>query len=367
MKLDINKKSLIHPDLVEYGWDEVWESNLPQLDLSQAFPARVISEHRDRYWVHSETKDYSARVSGKIKHQATMPDDFPAVGDWVVIKPQGEESGAVIQAILPRRSKFSRKTVGKRTEEQVIAANLDMVWIISSFDFDLNPARLERYITLVVESGAKPVLLLTKADLSETPQTIISDLMVRLVDVPVYAVSVVEPQGIDALRHFLEEGTTIALLGSSGVGKSTLINHLAGSDVMHTAPVREKDGKGRHTTTHRELILLPGGGLLLDTPGMREIQLWGPEEALEKGFADIEKIAEGCRFSDCSHGAEPGCAVHEALEKGKIPQDRIDNYKKLREELVQLERNQEVRTGIANKQRRKTYTREPRHKFKDLS
>ncbi len=353
--------------LVEYGWNKYWSKQLSKISGVSGIPARVISEHRDRYTVHSDQKDFSARVSGRIKHQASRSDDFPAAGDWVVIDPRGTGNEAIIQAILPRKTKFSRKTVGKRTKEQIIAANLDAVWILSSFDFDLNPARLERYITLVVESGAKPVLLLTKADLSTDPATIVSDLAVRLVNVPVYAVSVVDSLGIEALKSFLEPGTTIALLGSSGVGKSTLINHLAGSDIMHTAPVREKDGKGRHTTTRRELVLLPNGGLLLDTPGMRELQLWGPEEALEKGFADIDRIAEKCRFSNCSHGSEPGCAVQIALDHGELSPERIENYKKLREELILLERNLEVRTGITDKQRRKTYIREPSHKFKDIS
>ena len=350
--------------LAVYGWNKTWAERLAAVDCGSGVAARVLSEHRDVYRVHTGSKHLPARVSGRLRHDSSNAADLPAVGDWVVVEHSGEDSDALIQVVLPRMSTFSRQTAGKRTDEQIVAANVDTVWIVSAFDSDLNPARLERYVTLVWQSGASPAVVLAKADLSQAPESVVASLTARMVGVPVHAVSVLDGAGLEALGDYLTPGSTIALLGSSGVGKSTLINRLAGSEVMRTASVRESDGKGRHTTTHRQLVLLPSGALLLDTPGMRELQLWSADEALERSFEDIEALARACRFADCEHESEPGCAVHAAVQSGELASGRLENFRKLKRELAHSERKQDARTGLNEKKRWKERTKEYRDRFK---
>jgi len=346
--------------LEDYGWDESWAEKLVHAEDNRGIPARVISEHRSEYKVHTGKVDISAKAAGRLYHAPFRQTELPAVGDWVVVDDTDARGKATIRGVLPRKSTFSRKVAGKNSNEQVMATNLDTVWIVSTFGTDLNPARLERYVALVVESGAKPVIILAKADLVEFTEPIIEFLQDRIHDVPIYAISAKGQIGLSNLHQYIAPGQTIALLGSSGVGKSTLINHFVGHELLHTAEVREKDGKGRHTTTHRELIFLPTGGCLIDTPGMRELQLWRRDDNLDKSFADIDEFASACRFSDCSHETEPGCAVMEAVKNGDISEERINNYKKLKKELTYLERKTDVGADRAERERWKVVSKEQR-------
>jgi len=351
--------------LEDYGWDESWAKHLTDSDASQSVPARVISAHRSTYRVHTGEQELSAKAAGRLFHAPFRQSELPVVGDWVILDGSSKNSRATIKHVLPRISTFSRKVAGKNTNEQVMATNLDTVWIVSTFDGDLNPARLERYISLVADSGAVPVIVIAKADLVEETEATIETLRERIPDVPMHAVSVKAGIGLEALDQYVSPGHTIALLGSSGVGKSTLINHFMGYERLQTAEVREKDGKGRHTTTHRELILLPSGGLLLDTPGMRELQLWVGDDNLEKSFSDIDEIAANCRFDDCAHETEPGCAVNAAVASGELPEERFNNYKKLRQELSFLDRKNDPKVFSVERERWKAVSKEQRRYSKE--
>ncbi len=258
---------------------------------------------------------------------------------------------------MPRRSKFTRKIAGVRTEPQIVGSNIDTVFLITSLNEDFNPRRVERYLVVAWESGARPIIILSKADLCDETEARIREIRAVVGDVPIHAVSVVRQDGLDELAQYLKHGHTVALLGSSGVGKSTLINYLMGHDYLRVREIREHDGRGRHTTTHRELIVLPQGGLVLDTPGMRELQLWDGEGGLHVAFSDIETIANHCYFSDCRHQDEPRCAIREALADGEIDTARYQSYDKLQKELSYLARKQDVRSAIAEKKRWKKLAR----------
>ncbi|MBN1825477.1 MAG: ribosome small subunit-dependent GTPase A [Candidatus Eisenbacteria bacterium] len=349
-------------DLSAYGWNEDWERLFREAGIPVGHPARIVAEHRGSYRVRAPEGEMSARVTGRFRHAASGPADLPAVGDWVVIESDGGGE-AVIHAVLPRAAKFSRKTAGARTEEQVVAANVDTVWIVSAFGYDLNPSRIERYIALVRQGGASPVVVLTKADLADETERTVEELGLRLADTPVHAVSALCDSGLDPLRAYLAPGRTIALLGSTGAGKSTLLNRLAGREVMATAGLRKGVEKGRHKTTHRQLVLLPSGGLLLDTPGMRELQLWEADEGIATSFADIDALADGCRFRDCTHESEPGCAVRAAVEAGDLPQERLDSFHKLKKEAAYFDRKLDVRSAMEKERRMKWIAKERRRYF----
>ena len=322
--------------LSQLGWDSHFQKRFELAKAEGLIPARVISQSRSSYHIGGQFGELKAKVSGNMRYQLEEVGQFPAVGDWVAVKPEIGE--AVIQAVLPRKSKFSRQAAGERTEEQVVAANIDTVFIVSGLDGgrSFNLRRIERYLTLAWSSGASPAIVLNKIDLCPDVSAFISDVESVAAGIPVHAVSAREGTGLDALKTYVGIGRTVAFLGSSGVGKSALINALLGAEMQQTGEVREDDRHGRHTTTERQLILLPGGGAVIDTPGMRELQLWAEQEDLDSTFNEITVLAGKCRFIDCTHDNEPGCAVRETIEQGLLDEARLESYRKLQKELNYL-------------------------------
>lgn len=346
-------------NLETFGWNAVLARHFDPLYRSDPslVAARVAREHRGRYHVWSEAGELAAHVSGRMMHAAASRADYPAVGDWVALQPRLQEGAATIQAVLPRRSAFMRQALGGTTEAQVVAANVDTVLIVSAMDQEFNPRRIERYLTLAWESGADPAVVLNKADACPNPDVFIDRVEGVAAGVPLHIVSAATGLGLDGLRDYLLPGATVALLGSSGVGKSTLINSLLGEERLKTGAVRDDDHRGRHTTTHRELVLVPGGALVIDTPGMRTLQLWNETESLEGTFGDVEAVAAECRFADCGHGSEPGCAVRAALADGTLNRERYQSYLKLQRELRFLETRQDQRAAMEQKNRGKQLAR----------
>jgi ribosome biogenesis GTPase len=342
-----------------YGWNRALAEAFSQPGYAGLRAGRVIAQ-REKYDVVTERGILRCQPSGRMKYRARGQDALPAVGDWVALRPNSSESSGIIVSILPRKSKFVRKVPGDSTLAQVIATNFDVLLLISGLDGEFNPSRIERYLLLARDSGADPVIVLNKSDLCTDLDVAIALATEVAPGTRVIATSVTLQRGIDVLRSLLPSGTTGALLGSSGVGKSSLLNVLAGEERMRVGEVRETDSRGRHTTAHRELILLPNGGMLIDTPGLRELQLWSEGEGLQDAFQDIESMALQCRFTDCSHDTEPGCAIREAIEYGRIASELLESYRKLQRELAHLERKHSVRGKIENKRAIKKVT--ARHK-----
>ena len=347
------------------GWDETAAKAFEAFAATSGVePARVVIEFNHIYRVWAGDGELEATASGRLKHQAASRSALPAVGDWVVIRRRRDDTQAAIVAVLPRRSWFSRKMAGAVTDEQVVAANVDVVFIVMALDGDFSLRRLERYLLLARESGAAPVVLLTKPDLAANLDAQAAEVRSVAGELPVHVVSPKRNEGLDQVAAYLTPGRTGALLGSSGVGKSTIINRLVGQDVQKTREVRSADSKGRHTTIHRELVVLPNGGLMIDTPGMRELQLWDVGDAVRETFDDIEALAAGCHFTDCQHRGEPRCAVKDAAAAGRIDAARLESYLRLQDELAFLARQQDERAQLDEKRRaRKTTTsRRPRRK-----
>lgn len=343
--------------LKRLGWNPALATAFEAHAASGLRPGRVALEHTHIYRVLTASGDVLARVSGRIRHEASSRADFPAVGDWVALEPAPQDGDARIAAVLPRRSRFSRRAAGDPTEEQVVAANIDTVFLVGGLDLDFNPRRIERYLLVAWESGAAPVIVLNKADVVDDPDAMVESVRAIAAGVPVHAISCRREGGVDVLRRYLGVGQTGALLGSSGVGKSTIVNRLIGEELLRTRDVREADGRGRHTSSARQLVLLPGSGILIDTPGMREIQLWDTGDALAGTFADVEALATSCRFRDCRHRQEPGCAVRTAAASGELAAGRLESYHKLQDEQAHHARQVDQRLQLEEKRRWKSLTK----------
>jgi ribosome biogenesis GTPase len=336
--------------LESFGWNEFFANSFAPFAEQGYSAGRVMVQHKTQYELYTENGELRAETTGKMQYEARSKDDLPVVGDWVIMRPR-EKGMATIYGILPRKSKFSRKAAGKKTEEQIVAANIDTVFLVSGLDGDYNLRRMERYLVVAWESGANPVIVLNKVDLCNDIAQVMQEVDSIALGVPVVVMSALNDQGLDELLSYIKKGTTGALLGSSGVGKSTIINHLLGKEILKTQDVRENDDRGRHTTSRRELILLPSGGLLMDTPGMRELQLWGGDEGIKEAFDDIAALAQQCRFRDCRHGVEPDCAVQQALQDGALDPDRYESYLKLQKEIAYLHRKEDKVAELLEKER----------------
>jgi ribosome biogenesis GTPase / thiamine phosphate phosphatase len=357
-------------NLEELGWNETFANSF-QPYLENGFRVgRISAEHKNRFQVYTEIGEIWAAVSGKMRYSALNRSDFPAVGDWVVLDnvenaPSDFESQiAIIHAVLPRKSKFSRKAAGKASDEQIISTNIDMVFLVNALNYDFNLRRLERYLTLAWESGANPIIILSKSDLCENAAQRVREVEAAAPGVPIHPISCLTHEGIDELKQYFKPGQTVALLGSSGAGKSTLVNRLFGIEVQKTNEVREADSRGRHTTTSRELFLLPQGGLLIDTPGMRELQLYGSGDGLFDAFEDIYEYARHCRFSDCQHQTEPGCKIQEALADGSLDVERYESFRKLQREMSYISRKENLQEALEEKKKWKKINKELKEHYR---
>lgn len=346
-----------------YGWSETLQRQFAPYADQGLIPGRVIIQQRGLYRLVTDQGEVSAELSGRFLHNA-LEDEHPVTGDWVALALRAAEHAGTIHHLLPRSSVFIRRASGPGGGSQVVAANVDLVLLVASLNADLNLRRLERYLATAWESGAQPVIVLTKADACEDAGALIAEVEAIAFGAPVHAVSALTGEGIGQVAAMLAPGRTAVLLGSSGVGKSTLVNALAGAELMATGGIREDDARGRHTTTHRELVLLPSGALILDTPGMRELGLWKADDGLAATFGDIEALAAGCRFRDCSHRAEPGCAVRSALETGELDEARWRSYGKLQRELAHLDRREDPQARAEFRKSWIKVNKDMRHRLK---
>lgn len=337
--------------LHEIGWNEAWESAFRPYKDRGFIPARICKEMKNSYYALTESGEVPAKLSDLLWKAAKNRSMLPAIGDWVALHQKHEADPYIIMEILERKTCFSRKaknTFGRNfckpgsSDEQVISANVDTVFLISALDADFKLRKLERYLSLIWESGANAVIILNKADICGDYEDKVEEVKSICPEVPVHAISAIDAWGLDQVRRYVSTGLTISLIGSSGVGKSTLINALIGDELLAVGEIRQADSRGRHTTARREMVILPQGGILIDNPGLRDIKIFGSEESLERTFEDICKLEQSCRFRDCRHDTEPGCAVKAAIEKGSLDAERLDSYRTLQKELsfVNLRREQ---------------------------
>ncbi len=331
------------------GWSDHVARAFEPLARPNVVPARVALAHQHLYRLFTERGERLARAAGRLRHEASAPVEYPAVGDWVAVRLNPEETRGSVLHVLPRTSSFSRKVPGDLTQEQVVAANIDTVFLAMGLDADYNLRRIERYLLTGWRSGAQPVVLLTKADLCDDVEARVREIEEVAAGAPVHATTAMAEGGVEVVRRYLQPGRTVAILGSSGVGKSTLINRIVGRELLRTGGLTADARRGRHTTTNREMIVLPGGGLIIDTPGLREIQLWEAGEALGSAFPDIAALADGCRFGDCAHETEPRCAVRRAVEDGRLAPARLESYLKLQAEARHFTEKQDERAILQKK------------------
>jgi ribosome biogenesis GTPase len=336
-------------NLKSLGWNPSLESAFHEYQEKGFELARIVSQEGNYYTALGEKGELKGKVSGRMRYECIQSGDLPVVGDWVAIDGNPQIRRMTIQAVLPRHSKFVRATYNKGNYEgdQVICANVDFLFIVVGLDEEFNPNRLERYLAQASVSGSKPVVILNKSDLCKNLARILRQAKAVARDVPVVALSAKSGMGLNQIKEFLSEGKTGSLVGPSGVGKSTIINTLLGEERFDTSEVRNYDAKGRHTTTHRELVLLPGGGMLIDNPGMRGIGVTGDQDVVGSTFEDIESLAKQCKFGDCQHKTEPGCAVRAAIEDGTLSREHFENYSRLQRELriVSMNKSQRARLG----------------------
>ncbi len=320
--------------LQHIGFNDFFDTHFSSYQEKNFKPARVIRQNKTNYIIMSEVGELTAQLSGKMLHEENS--NKPVVGDWVVVSIITDDSLAIIHATLPRKTTVERKSAGIKTEAQVIAVNIDKLILVVGLDDNFNIRRIERYLTMIYDSGAEPIILLNKSDLCDDVEARKAEVESIAFGIPVITISALINFGMDELAEHLQEGKTLALIGPSGVGKSTIINHFMNYEKMVVKKVSDEKHQGRHTTTHRELIILPNGAIMIDTPGMRELQLWGDEDNVSKSFSDIESLSAMCKFHDCKHQSEPGCAITEAIESGELDKKRFDSYLKQLRELKHL-------------------------------